>query len=167
MLVAAAEPSRADHAFDVHRFARQAFILEDGECERLSLSDGQSRIRVDLLAGSFLDGPVALRFEIADDRRAPSQIMAFTRFRALRQRGLFGHWLNQPERHARRWIDQLRTYDALNASASERDIAETLFPARYDIDDWRYGGNSLRSTVRRLIISAKRMVGGGYRELLR
>lgn len=163
-----AEPWRHDHdaTFDVKRFERQAVILDDGERERLSLSDGQSRIRVDLLAGSFLGGPVALRFVIADDRRAPSQIKALTRFRALRQRGLFGRWLNRPEPHARRWIDQLRAYDGLNAGASERDIAFVLFPGRYNIDDWRDGGASLRSTVRRLTVSAKRMVGGDYRGLL-
>ena len=124
------------------------------------------RVRIDLLTGSFLHGPVALHFVIPDDWRAPSQITALTRFRALRQRGLFGRWLNRPEPQARRWIEQLRAYDAVSDHASERDIAMVLFPVRYDVIEWRDGGASLRSTVRRLIAAAKRMVGGGYRGLL-
>ena len=152
--------------FDVRLFARYATILIDGEAERLSLSDGFHRIRIDVINGTLLAAPTALTFRIADDDHAPAQLRALSQFRAFRRRGVFGQGLHPPERHAQMWTQQLRTLDALEEGASEREIGVALFPTR-STTEWREGGGSLRSAVRRLIRTAQRLAEQDYRRLLR
>lgn len=156
----------ASSAFDVCSLAKFAVVLSDPTGEYLSLSNGMSRITLRLICGSFLDGPVSLDFIIAD-ARASAQIQALTRFRSLRQRGKFGPWLHRREVRTTRWIRELRTFDALTAGASVRDIAAALFGEQRAREQWRDRDGSLRSVVRRLVSVARRNVAGGYRDLLR
>lgn len=162
-----ARPSgKTASAFDVLSWKRYAVVLLDLAGEHLTLSDGMSRIALRIVEGTLLDGPADLRFVI-HDRRASSQLRTLARFRALRQRGVFGAWLHRPEPRARRWLMQLRLLDALGAGASEREIAGVLFGRRRAQDDWRDRDGSLRSALRRLIAAARHNVAGGYRDLLR
>ena len=165
MLVASATAEPSLPAFDLQRLAFSARILRDGTAERLSLSDGFHHLRVDVVEGTLLDGPVRLRFVIADDDRASAQILALQRFRAFCRGGVFGRTLNPPERHGTQWVRQLRAYDAVEPGASERTIAMELFARRFSDYDWRTS-DALRSAVRRLIGGARRMVGGSYLTLL-
>ena len=77
-------------SFDVRLFSRQALVLADDHAERLSLSDGSCRIRLDVMDGTLLAGPVSLRFNIDDDVRTPVQLHALAQFRAFRRCGAFG-----------------------------------------------------------------------------
>lgn len=166
MLATIALPvSDVGKAFDIRALGSLAFVLCDQADERVSLSDGMSRIGLRLIDGTLLDGPVGLRFVI-DDARASPQLQTLARFRALRERGRFGAWLHRPEVRARRWILQLRAFDALCAGFGERDIARVLFGQQRTQDQWHDRDGSLRSAIRRLISTARHNVAGGYRDLL-
>ena len=160
-----AVPCRFD-AFDVRQFGDHAVVLIDTGGERLSISDGWHRIRIDALSGTFLEGPVTLRFSIDDDAYADTQLRALGQFRSLRDRGTFNPALHRQETRSPRWIQQLRAFDALEAGASAYDIASALFPDRASSHRWRED-DPLRSTIRRLLINARNMVTAGYRRLLR
>lgn len=151
--------------FDVRLLGAFAMILKDSPGERLSLSNGISRIDLRLVAGSFLDRPLSLQFLISD-AKAQAQVEELHRFRSLRQRRAFGTWLHRREPRAWRWIGQLRAYDALIAGASERDIAEAILGHQRICQEWRDRDGSARSVVRRLVAAARRNVAGGYRNLL-
>ena len=151
-------------SFEVRKFSALAVILVDATGERLALSDGFSRVSLRLVGSSILDGPVNLNFVVAE-ARAAAQLQTLARFRALREGGAFGAWLQRPPVRANRWIRQLRAFDALTVGASERDIASTLFGIERIDQQWSDG--SLRSTVRRLVSAARRNVAGGYRDLLK
>lgn len=167
MLPTIARPvGKTASAFDLGAWTRFAVVLLDRAGEHLTLSDGMSRIALHVLEGTLLDGPADLHFVISDGR-ASSQLRTLTRFRALRDRGLFGAWLHRPEPPARRWTMQLRALDALSAGASERDIAGGLFGQQRAENEWRDRDGSLRSKLRRLIAAARHNVAGGYRDLLR
>lgn len=166
MLTAVARPTASRCVgFDVRSFGLFAVILKDPTGERLSLSDGMSRISLRLIAGDFLNGPVNLDF-IISDARATAQILALNRFRSLRHHGSFSAWLHRRAQRAARWIRQLRAFGALSAGASERDIAVVLFGEQHTHQQWRDRDGSLRSAVRRLVSAARRNVAGGYRDLL-
>lgn len=166
LAVAASNPCGTALPFDIAGVAHFATVLRSGDGERLTLSNGISRISLHLIEGSVLAGPVALRFVI-DDARAPMQVRTLLRLRALRERGAFGAWLHRPEPRARRWIHQLRAVDALVAGASDRDIASALFGSARVTLEWSDRDGSLRSAVRRLIAAARRNLAGGYRDILR
>lgn len=167
MLATIARPAVGTaRSFDLRAFRSLAVVLCELAGERLSLSDGMSRIGLRLIEGTLLDGPVSLTFLIDDDRSS-SQVQTLARFRALRERGRFGAWLHRPEARARRWILQLRAFDALGSGVGERDIARVLFGQERTQDEWNDRDGSLRSAVRRLISTARRNVAGGYRDLLR
>ena len=74
--------------------------------------------------------------------------------------------LYAPESQAGRWIDKLRAVDAANAGASQRDIAVAIFGERRVAVEWSRGSDCLRLRVQRLIREGRRMVRGGYRDLL-
>ncbi len=131
------------------------------------MSDGFHRVRIDILDGTVLAGPVRLRFLVTDDERASVQILALQQFHALRRRGVFGRSLHPPEPHAAHWIRQLRAFDAVESGASERVVAMTLFAGRFSDEGWRTGEKGVRSAARRLIATARRMVAGDYLKLLR
>lgn len=70
-----------------------------------------------------------------------------------------------PERRHRIAL-MMRALDGATSGASHREIAIALYgAARIEAEHWPT--SSLRFTVRRLIEDARKMVFGGYRELLR
>lgn len=140
-----------------------ATVLRERDREQLSISDGLRRIGVVLENATFLGGPISLVFRINDDDRLPDQLRSLAEFRAFRR---LGYFKRRVDPHAQQWINQLRAYDAVQQGASEREIARTLFPRRLDDEGWREGSESVRSTVRRLIVNSRRMVCGGYHKLL-
>lgn len=166
LLAVARPPTAHNTGFDVRSLSNLATILCDTTFERLSLSDGYHHLRIDIASGSLLRGPVTLRFLIDDDARAPAKLTEILRFRALRSRGSFAKWLEPALPQRRRWVLQLRALDAVNAGATTREIASALFPIRAAREDWRNDGESVRSSIRRLIANARRMSEVGYRAIL-
>lgn len=60
----------------------------------------------------------------------------------------------------------LRTVDGRREGATYRAIAEALFPD-HQIETSSFAGNALRETTIRLARDGMKLVGGGYRALLR
>lgn len=162
-----AKQCQATRAFDLRSHAPLADVVVGMKTEHLLLSDGSAQIRIDLREGSFLAGAIQLAFLIADDRDAPVRIAAFQRFQAFCKHGGFEGCPARNALRAERLILQLRALDGLSAGASHREIARTLYPVLFSRSEWADPNSSLRSTVRRLIVAARRSVGGGYRRLLR
>ena len=70
------------------------------------------------------------------------------------------------DRRCARWIKALRTYDGLRAGASQRDIAIMLHGADRVASDWDAYSDFMRSSVRRIIATAKALAHGGYLQII-
>jgi hypothetical protein len=136
--------------------------------EHAVLSDGRRRIRLDVLRGSLaLGGMVLLHYRLRGVRTAEHKLLPLNRLLTLCRAGSFAPSLFPRERRLHRWIDLLRVADALADGSTYQDIAIALFGRDRVARDWNDGGRSLHSRVRRLVAGARRMAGGGYRDLLR
>lgn len=168
VLMVEAGPPDGDDAFDLERLRAFSTLVAgaDGR-EHLLLSDGRRAIRIDVLAGTVAGGPVALRYRLAGLAAAEGPVLTLRRFLALWRTGRFCRSLHPREARAKRWLLMLRAYDALTAGADQRDIAMVLLSAEAGEPRWRSHVPSLRSQVQRLVRGARRMVSGGYLDLLR
>lgn len=97
---------------------------------------------------------------------AEARLLPLRRLIGLHRTGRFLPSLFPRDRRVDRSLVALRVHDALNAGASQRDIAIALFGSERIASDWRAVSDSLRSRVRRLVREARRLAGGGYRGLL-
>jgi hypothetical protein len=123
--------------------------------EHLLIDRGGDVIRLDVVEGTTAAGPVALRFELADDDRLAAQLAAIRTFRATTPNG---------HRHMRlaRRLFALQAVDARDSGASLREIADLLLGP----GDWPGDGEHRKSLVRRLIAAGIRMVCSGPRAIL-
>lgn len=154
-------------AFDIRRFDRLATVLRcpDGY-EHLLLSDGVHHLQMEVKAGSLLDGPVRLRYELTGFKHVEAKTLTLRRLLLLLRLGRFPLGLYPPERRARRWLMTLQAYDSVQAGATHREIAATLFGERVVKEDWCSRSDYLRLRVQRLVKTANNLVTGGYRDLL-
>lgn len=154
-------------AFDIRRFDRLATVLRcpDGH-EHLLLSDGVHHLQIEVTAGSLLDGPVHLRYELSGFKHVEAKTLTLRRLLLLRRLGRFPRGLYPPERRARRWVMTLQAHDAVQAGATHREIATALFGERVVKEDWCSRSDYLRLRVQRLIRTANKFANGGYRDLL-
>lgn len=137
--------------------------------EHAVLSDGYRRIRIDIDDGSLVAGaPVVLRYSLIGEvgRATDTRLMPLRRLAGFLRTGRFIPALFPAERRVERLIEVLRVADALDAGASQRDIAAALYGSDRISSDWRTASDSLRSRVRRLVREARRMAAGAYRGLL-
>ena len=65
------------------------------------------------------------------------------------------------------WIKLLRIHDALDAGASQHEIADCLFDKEWVASGWDGHSDFMRSRLRRMIAQQRRLIDGGYRRLLR
>jgi hypothetical protein len=154
-------------SFDLARFADIASIVvaKDGR-EQVALSDGFRRIRIDVVGGTLLQGPVRFRYLLSGFCDVESKVLTLRRLASLCRLGRFARALHPPEPRASRWIEALRSYDAITAGASQREISAALFGGQRARDEWRTSSDSLRLRIQRLVRSARTMVAGGYLRLL-
>lgn len=169
MLVADAEPACRDHpdAIDVAAFGPLASVVvtDDGR-ERLSLSDRRHRLQLELRSGSFLNGPVILRYDIQGLRTLRAKADALIRLRQVRAGKRLPHGPAPPPFAAKRLVTVLRAFDGVQAGASQRQIAEVLWGEAAVERNWDGASDCLRSQMQRLIRTGKQLVDGGYRRLL-
>lgn len=121
-------------------------------------------IQVLIIAGSSSVNPLAAVVPLDDD--GLDRIEAIEQlWRALHQRHAAPRFhLTHQQRHRLR--EMLRAVDGRADGASYREIAEVLFgTARVSSDPWKT--SPLRDRTYRLVRSGARMIGGGYRSLLR
>jgi hypothetical protein len=169
VLPAAAAPACASSdTFDLSIVRSLSTIVRDAAGrEHLLLSDGLRAIRLDIVSGTIMGAPAELRYLLSGIAAAALPLFTLRRLLALYRTGRFSRALHAPEKRARRWLLTLRARDALAAGAGQREIAFTLLSRSADSARWRNLAPSLRSRAQRLARAARRMAGGGYRELLR
>lgn len=163
----AGPPVGAADAFDFARLGPLATIGSDADGrEHLLISDGLRAIRVDVEAGTLRRGPVRLLYLIAGIDSAERPLLTLRRFLALCRTGRFSPTLHPAEARAGRFILMLRAADALAEGATQREIAATLLSGDAAADRWRVSAPTVRARAQRLVRSARRLAGGGYRSLL-
>lgn len=162
------QPMRASEpgVLDLRALALPALVVrtEDGE-QHVLVSEGRCRLRLAVVQGDVLSGPVACRY------RLPRSELAGASFEGLRQLVALGETGHLPAGGARprtkvaRWIEILRAYDARRAGASQREIAILLFGRARVEEDWSGRSDYMRMRVQRLLRAAEEMVAGRYRAL--
>lgn len=130
-------------------------IVRAPQSEHLLIDCGGDLCRLDVVEGTVAAGPVALRFDLADDDRLGSQIAVIKTFRAAAA--------SEPRygRVARRLL-ALHAVDARDAGASLRETADILFGP----GEWPGDGEHRKSLVRRLLVAGERFIREGPRAIL-
>lgn len=164
-----AEPVPASHkdAFDITQFEGMAnLVVDDHGAEMLLLADGPRQIQLEVGAGTLSQGPVRLHYGLAGFDNLPAKAQTIIRLDSFRRLHRFPKSLFPPERAAGKWLKALRAYDGAAAGASQREIASAVFGEAIVREQWNGRSDYLRARVQRLIQFARRMVDGGYRQLL-
>jgi hypothetical protein len=165
LIAEAAHVAAARDRFDLTRFAGIAVVVcDDAGSERVLLSDGAASLRVDIVTGSVLAGPVCLVYRLAGLAAVRAPLDTLQGLLRLCRSGR----LHRPALRSRnrRLILLLRAHDALQAGASQREIAEVLLSGEAARARWRTEVPSLRLRAQRLAKGAQAMADGGYRSLL-
>jgi hypothetical protein len=153
--------------FDLSRWVdHAALVVGHGGCQHLALYGRSRMLRLDVVSGSLLSGPVQLHYPLSCGSASDMMIETLKRLQLLCRTGDFGSLpIDRPP--SRRAIEALRVHDALAEGASIRDIGVMLFGAARIGQEWHAPGEALKSCCRRLIAHARCMASGGYRSLLR
>jgi hypothetical protein len=164
----AAEPITPDHpdAFNFDRLTiPTTVVVGPTGLQHLAISDGLKRIRLDLVSGTFLEGPVRLHYRLAGFENCEPQVLTLQQLFVLNRLGRFGRGLHPRETKVERWLRMLRAHDLRIEGASQRDIAAELFGVA-SLSEWRTRSDFLRLRVQRLLREADGMIAGGYLKLL-
>lgn len=154
--------------FDLRRFAARAdIVLDPASGEHITISDGYRRIRIDVAPGTMLNGPVLLQHCLTGVDALDHKVLSLRRLIALHRHGRFVSSLFPISPQTKRIVMALRVYDALADGASQRDIAIALFGRCVVDDDWAATSDYPRLRVRRLVLLARRLAAGHWRQLLR
>jgi len=135
--------------------------------EHAVLSDGWHHIRLDIAAGSLMEGgPVLLHYALTGLGSAERKVLQLRRFLYFTRHRRFSGSLFPRDSRIDRELTMLRVHDGIRAGAGQREIAIILFGAERVADGWGGRSDSLRSRVRRLIADARARARGGYHFLL-
>ena len=169
VITCAAEPIAPGHpdAFSIDRLtiANTTVVGASGK-EHLSISDGLKRIRLDVVSGTLLEGPVRLHYQLAGFEAADTQVLTLRQLLAVDRLGRFSRSLHPRETKVERWVMMLRAHDLSVIGASQREIAGVLLGPDA-VADWRTRSDFLRLRIQRLLRDASAMTSGGYLDLLR
>lgn len=158
----------ASDLFNLENWASYSVLVAGGQGdEHLMLRDGHHHVHLHVIAGTLLQGPVALRFDIRWSDRFDHALGTLRRFLLLCRFDELRPGGGWSDRNSPRAIATLRVYDALRQGASIRDIGVMLFGKERVDAEWRDPGESLKSQCRRLVASARRLADGAYKDLLR
>lgn len=142
-------------------------LRRPGRPEEVLLRDGLRHVRLSLRSGTVTEGPVRLRFALWGLRDLERQLLTLRQVAALARSGRLPRRLAGTDPKNTHWIALLQVHDGLQAGASQREIAECLFGGDQIARGWHGSSDFLRSRLRRMIALQRRLVGGGYRALLR
>ena len=121
---------------------------------------------MDVAGGDLRSGPACLRYTLRGIATAEPPLLVLRRLIALVASGRFSKGLHPPDPRGGRHLLMLRTYDALRAGASQREIAAELLRNDALEGRWRDRHPSLRSRAQRLVVAARRMADGAFWRLL-
>lgn len=140
--------------------------VEKGSMLHCCLSDGLRALRLDVDLAVTCAGQVQLHYHLSGIASLDRPLATLGRLRRFVRSGQIP---SEPgnAHHRARMILQLRAYDAVQAGASQRDVARVLLDPSMEARGWRIDQPHLRSRVQRLIKSAAVMASGGYWTLLR
>jgi len=141
-------------------------LTVSGGGQHLVLSDGPWQIHLLVRSGSLLQGPVRLRYALDGFADLEAKLLTLRRLAGLWRLGRMPAELFPRDKRAPRWIEMLRTIDALQAGAEHREIAAALFGSAMARRDWRGDSDYLRLRVQRLVRTSEAMIGGGYLRLV-
>src|SRR3546814_1394770 len=99
---------------------------------------------MEVTAGGLLCGPVRFRYELSGFKHIEAKTLTLRRLMLLRRLGRFPSGLYPPERSARRWAMAIQAYDAVQAGATHREIADALFGEQVVKEDGGGRSNNLR-----------------------
>jgi hypothetical protein len=157
--VAEAEASLSDGTeFELARVLPFATLVFERDLQRLLLSDGRSIIRLDVAGAALPDGPVHLHYRFSGVDGAKTSARLAASLQRLMLTGRFPDPVRRPLIKSTRRILLLRTSDALEAGASQREIAAEIMRKGSLGSSWRHDDPSLRSQVQRLVRGARRLV---------
>ena len=154
-------------AIDPADLAPWLTLVSDAAGEHAVLSSGWQHIRLDIDQGSLSHGAVVLEYLLRGLASAEPQILPLRRLVDLARRRRFRADLYPPDRRIGRWLMALQVHDAMQAGASQREMARALFDAGAASEEFDRRADSLRSRVRRLAREAVALARGGYRTLMR
>lgn len=154
-------------AFDLGRWGKSAVLVAgDSGAEHILIGARSGGLRLDVLEGTLLQGPVMLHYDFSAVGDIGPSLSTLRSFHHLCRAGKLSLPPIRKRQRDRRVVDALRTHDALQDGASIRDVGILLFGAQRVAEEWGAPGEALKSHSRRMIALARRMVGGGWRGLL-
>lgn len=137
---------------------------DDGE-QHVMVSDGRRRLRLAIVQGDILSGPVTCRYRLPAGPVAAASLAGLRRLLALRDTGHLPAAGARPLAKSARWVEILRAHDARRDGASQREIATLLFGQARVEEDWAGRSDYMRMRVQRLLRAAEALVTGGYRSV--
>lgn len=144
----------------------RATVTSSGDVEHVAIDERLRRLRLDIVEGTVLAGPVRLRFLIDGPAGAEPGALALRRLLAVTRHGRFLPSLHPPDARMRRWLLALRVHDALADGATQREIATALYGPERVARSWSGRSDALQSRVRRAVASARNLADGAWRDLL-
>lgn len=146
------------YAFNLDDLESRTLIRAGREFVRIDLAN--TIVRLDVVRGTLLNGPVSLCFEIPETRGLRWQMDALRTYLAVRRSQEL-----RPESRTRllERLLALQAFDLRREGARLRSIAETLAAP----GDWPGDGEHRKSRVRRLISSGEALVRAGPSAVLR
>jgi len=129
--------------------------------EHVVVNTPSGTLRLDVVSGTVLAGPVALRVHLECTNAILPRLTALDRL--LHLVGVRDPGRRPPRADPRlaRLVEALRVADALADGASLSRIAASLRVTLGASDDWPGDGDSLKSSVRRKVALARRLTAEG------
>ncbi|WP_448659181.1 DNA -binding domain-containing protein [Sphingomonas sp. CJ99] len=149
--------------FDLAAWPGRAAISRGPDAEHVRLDDDAGTIRMDLVTGTLLGGPVRLVLDPAALRTAAPIAGPLGRLLGTNCIPIPSTSVRLTRQQHRRQVQALQVHDARALGASIRDIGILLFGEDRVQADW--ASEALKSNCRRLIALAKAMATGGHRAL--
>ena len=134
-------------------------IVTDCACERVRIDHASQVLRLDVVEGTLMGGPVHLRTDLCIGKELTAQVATAFALRDLMSGKIIPNTSHDREAAA---LLRLWAFDARKAGASLREIANLLLGE----GDWPGDGEYRKSRARRLVAAGEEMVRLGPEEIL-
>lgn len=138
-----------------------------GGIEHVRLSDSGRTIQLVCRGASIVNGPVSLNFSDFDLRPSAQRLQTLRRLIVLLETGAFPSDLFNPHPRARRLATVLQAFDAKEAGANDRQIAEAILGTEAVSRVWPGQNNSMKERVRNYLREARAIIGGELSRFMR